>query len=368
MAFTLTTPKQQGRNQFRIWAMGCCHCIADKNGRNRDVITECAGHITGHYGMIPDIGLGLGDYSSGQVPAETPTDDVEGAMVSTQLQSNSFLTRNKIYTIRGNHDAGDQENDWYDKWVDMFGENTSDSGVDNNARPLPITQYGTYDHYSFQKGNILFLMMNDRNEIDYPNGRSGGPEPIGGRPSGTISRNTWNWFKTMVANNYSDKIIVACHHNLLKDTTIATGDNEGPDGNYHSSQGIAIGSGRLESIYDDDLDTYVDSTEILTWMTSNNGKVDLWLGTHTHYRVNETYNGRGRSINKYGTQFLNVGGLTLDHNNDPKDSLSSYVVFNKGSNECNLMQFVHETVDGVIKTGFYRSNDINLTLSKNANW
>jgi hypothetical protein len=75
------------------------------------------------------------------------------------------------------------------KWIDPTGENPQYSGVDNSKRPYP--RNGTWERYSFQVGNILFLMMGDRNDSGPPAGR----EERGGYPAGAVSRETFEWWK-----------------------------------------------------------------------------------------------------------------------------------------------------------------------------
>lgn len=50
------------------------------------------------------------------------------------------------------------------------GQHTEFSGVDANARPYPVE--GAWDHYSFRVGNLLFLMLSDRNEPTQTVGRA----------------------------------------------------------------------------------------------------------------------------------------------------------------------------------------------------
>ena len=68
---------------------------------------------------------------------------------------------NLFYGVIGNHDAGLRGASWFQKWVDPIGQNTAHSGVDNSLRPYPVT--GTWEHYSFDVGNVRFLMLGDRN-------------------------------------------------------------------------------------------------------------------------------------------------------------------------------------------------------------
>ena len=50
-----------------------------------------------------------------------------------------------------------------------MGESTEYSRVDPDRRPFQTE--GTWERYSFTAGNILFLMMGDRNDGGPPKGR-----------------------------------------------------------------------------------------------------------------------------------------------------------------------------------------------------
>jgi predicted phosphodiesterase len=44
----------------------------------------------------------------------------------------------RFYGVIGNHDAGETDNAWFEKWVDPLGQNTAFSMIDNNQRPYPV--------------------------------------------------------------------------------------------------------------------------------------------------------------------------------------------------------------------------------------
>ncbi len=62
-------------------------------------------------------------------------------------------------------------------------------------RPYPIE--GSWERYSFRVGNLLFLMMSDRNDGGPPVGRA----KRGGYPAGAVTGETFRWWKTMVEQN-----------------------------------------------------------------------------------------------------------------------------------------------------------------------
>ena len=53
--------------------------------------------------------------------------------------------------------------------MDPTGENSEYSGVHADRRPYPVE--GTWERYSFEVGNILFLVMGDRNDGGPPGGK-----------------------------------------------------------------------------------------------------------------------------------------------------------------------------------------------------
>src|SRR5690606_27407077 len=143
----------------------CSHLATDlAHGRRSFAEAMAQSDEGGSLGGPPfdwDIALHLGDLSGTQPP---PT-DAEGPEVVAQLSSGKKHPRSHIYPIAGNHDASgpDEETQgWFRKWVDPLGQNTAISGVDPKAMPFPVT--GAWDRYSFGFGNVLVLMMSDRND------------------------------------------------------------------------------------------------------------------------------------------------------------------------------------------------------------
>ena len=89
---------------------------------------------------------------------------------------------------------------WYRKWGDPLGNSSSYLGVLPERRPFPIT--GNWKRYKFTVGNILFLMLSDRNDMPYPVGRGHSKEHRwGGHPAGAVTRKTFEWWKKQVLNN-----------------------------------------------------------------------------------------------------------------------------------------------------------------------
>ncbi len=131
---------------FRVWATSCAHVPADiRRGRESlaDVIRQSEG-------LVKD------------APAfDAPYYD---------------------------HGAGT----WFQKWGDPLGRHTEFSGVNPERRPFPVE--GTWERYRFQAGNMLFLMLADRNDAPEPVGRGHSKDDkSGGYPAGAVTRDTFNW-------------------------------------------------------------------------------------------------------------------------------------------------------------------------------
>ena len=209
---------------FNLWAMGCSHVHTDLRVSGRESLIEAIrqsedGGELGGPAFAWDIAVHLGDLCGCQTP---PTDE-EGPEVVRQLCAGRLHGRERIYNLLGNHDSsglGEETQLWFRKWVDPLGKNTEFSRVDASRRPYAVE--GTWARYSFRVGNILFLMMGDRNDGGPPVGRG----ERGGYPAGAVSGETFAWWKGMVEAN-QDSIIISAHHHMLKETTVASGPWEG---------------------------------------------------------------------------------------------------------------------------------------------
>jgi hypothetical protein len=199
--------------------------------------------------------------------------------------------REQIYNIAGNHDAsphgipsseGKEANWWFRKWADPLGEHPETSLVDNAKRPYPID--GTWERYTFKFGNVRVLMMSDRNDLPYPVGRKASG---GASPAGAVTPETFEWWKGQVERaRANDEIIISCHHHMLRETTVGSGDFEGvqknPDGTYrrgkyHGADGAPEGASYLYFLGDKPKAQAFEG-----YMAEHPSAVDLWLGGHTH--------------------------------------------------------------------------------------
>ncbi|MCA9069612.1 MAG: CocE/NonD family hydrolase, partial [Planctomycetaceae bacterium] len=280
----------------------------------------------------------------------TPPGDKDGKELIRQYRSLRKHRREQIYNVPGNHDAPYYDHgvaSWFRKWGDPLGENTSFSGVDPNRRPFPVE--GTWERYKFQAGNILFLMLADRNDAPTPVGRGHSREQHrGGFPAGAVTRETFNWWKKQVLDN-QDKIIITMHHHALRDTTTASGQGEG-NPRYHGSSGGAEGSSYLYYLIEnDDPDNFrftKDAHVFEDFLESfhkehGQGAIDLWIAGHTHVKgPDDVWGGKSISESKWGVGFLQVAALTKHHAGS--HPLSRLLTFTDGSNQVQANVYLHE--------------------------
>ncbi len=343
---------------FRVMAVGCAHMTSDiKQGRQS--LLEAIQHSEnggpdGAPAFDWDTMLNLGDLVGGQRP---PT-DTDASTVLEQLSSSLLHPREVIYNVAGNHDAsgpGEETQWWFRKYIDPTGENTAFSGVDDSTRPYPVE--GTWERYAFQVGNILFLMMSDRND----GGPSVGRGSRGGYPAGAVTTETFDWWRQMVESN-QDKIIITGHHHVLRNTTVASdlGEGtqiatwpEGPQRPYHGSysQGAPEGSSFLY---------FTDGTSnaglFEAYLEQHPGAISLWLGAHTHtYPEDEgpggAFSRKTHIEQKWGVTFINVSGLTLHHGARQKFPLSRLLSFTPGEAEVRIQCYLH--TDHYAQPGWY---------------
>jgi len=230
-----TQAQEDAGRPFRLWAMGCSHVGPDWRRGRRQSLAEAIQQAdsSGPQDAPPfgwDVAVHLGDLSG----AQGAPDDDEGAEIVRQFGTSKQHARECFYNLAGNHDAslpGQPSMAWYRKWIDPEGDNARVSGVDPKNRPYPIE--GTWERYAFRVGNILFLMMSDRNDGGPPIGRG----ERGGYPAGAVTGETFRWWQQMVAT-HSDSVIISAHHHMLRETTFASGPYEGmqrlPNGQWRS--------------------------------------------------------------------------------------------------------------------------------------
>jgi hypothetical protein len=327
---------------FHLWAMGCSHVGTDlKYDRESlaDAIRQSeAGGDEGGPRFEWNIALNLGDFSGSQVP---PGDE-EGIEVVRQFGAAREHSREDFYCLLGNHDASGVDEPcqwWFQKWIDPVGKHTAYSGVSAGRRPYPVD--GTWERYAFRVGNVLFLMMGDRNDGGPPVGRG----EYGGYPAGAVSGDTFAWWRQMVENN-EDCIIISAHHHMLKETTVVSGPWEGFEtdadgqwkGYYHGyyPQGGPEGASYLYFV-----DGEPDAGAFEKYLAAHPGATDIWLGGHTHAHPDACVGNRTHIEQKWGTTFINVAGLTRYHGKRNSMPMSRLLTFTEGSDLVRVQCYLH---------------------------
>jgi hypothetical protein len=354
---------------FRLWAFGDAHVGTDlRRGHGRRSLAEALSQSERRSEtQAPfewDIAIDVGDMS-GAGNGRLPRDD-EGEEIVRQLGVLERHGREHIYHVGGNHDrSGLDEPDgwWWQKWIDPLGENAKYSGVHAERRPYPAE--GKWYQYSFRLGNVLFLMMSDRNVPGAKIGRG----PLGGNPGGCVHGETFEWWKSMVESN-RDSIIVSVHHYVLKNTTVASGEWEGLrkdehgnwKGHYHGyypNGGYPKGASYLYLVDDRE-----DAQAFESYLAENPGSIDLWLAGHTHTHPDDTYGGKSHIEQKWGVHFLNVCALTRYHITGGFETppMSRLLTFRDGSPDVHVGCYLHD--DFHAPQGWYPPAERTLRLSR----
>jgi len=368
--------KKQPR-EFKIWVWGDAHVSTDIE-HGRESLAEAIRH-TEEGGSHPmpgkslksppvewDIAIALGDYAGG---FGTPTDE-EGEEIVRQFGALKKHTREHIYSIAGNHDATMHTETprqwWFRKWIDPLGENTEFSGVDASKRPYKIT--GTWERYSFRVGNLLFLMMSDRNDLPPPVGR-GRPDPkatVGGYPAGAVTSETFDWWKDMVESN-EDVIIISGHHHMLKETTTASGEWEGfvrrEDGRWRALyHGFNPGGAPVGASYLYWLDDKPDAQAFERYLENSPSAIDFWLGAHTHLSPLRRTGGKSYLERKWGVTFVNNAALSKYHNPLIVPPSSRLITFTEGSNAATVEFYLHS--HDHYFPGWYKDIEVSVPLTR----
>jgi hypothetical protein len=359
VVFAIVGAQCQAPKTFRVWVFSDAHVGTDKK-HDRESLAEPLRQSESSSGYDWDIALDLGDVSGEQ---GTPKDD-EGKEIVRQFGALKQHRREQIYDLSGNHDRSGLDEPqawWWRKWIDPTGEHTEFSRVDANKRPFPID--GTWERYSFRVGNLLFLMMSDINEPTQKVGRG----TLGGNPGGVVSGETFRWWKRMVEENPTS-IVISAHHYVLKNTTVASGEWEGmqrdENGNWKSRyhgyfpQGTPRGASYLYWV-----DSKQDSGAFEKVLAAAPGRVDLWLGAHTHTSPGDTYGGKSHIEQRWGTTFVNVAGLTRYHG-APKNGVprSWLLTFTEGSDKVVARCYLHGS--DYAAQGWYPKADRVIKLSR----
>ncbi len=360
--------KDEGKT-LRLWASSCSHVGKEINpGQIKDAMPRGSLAVAirqsegtnndGAPAFDWDIALHLGDFSASQ---GSPNDD-EGEEVVRQFAALRKHRREQLYSVVGNHDASGPNEPtqwWFRKWIDPTGENAEFSGVEPARRPYPVN--GTWERYSFCVGNILFLMMGDRNDGGPPVGRG----TRGGYPAGAVTGETFEWWVNTVEQN-QDRIIISAHHHMLRETTVASGPWEGFRrdeqgrwrGLYH---GYFPDGGPEGASYLYFVDGKPDAQAFEEYLAAHPGAIDLWLGGHTHTTPDDTRGGRSHIEKKWGVTFINVAALTWT-----RSPMSRLLTFVLGSKEVQVQCYLH--TDHFAPRGWYEPAERTVCVSKQFSW
>ncbi len=331
-------------SQFNLW-VGCCSHVHTDIRRGRSSLAEAISHSEhgGDLGGPPfewDIMLHLGDLMGEQ---GTPQDR-HGQEVVRQFAAAELHPRECFYNLLGNHDASGPDEPtqwWFRKWIDPLGRNATISGVHHQRRPYPVE--GTWERYIITVGNMLILMMSDRNDGGPPAGR----RERGGYPAGKVTRATFEWWQQIVEAN-PDKIIITCHHHMLRDSTVASGRGEGVEGRYHRrfEDGAAEGASYLYFVGDEP-----DSDAFSDYLREHPNAIDLWLGGHTHAQPDDTYGGKSHVERKWGVTFVNVAAMTKYHVMSKAVPLTRLFTFEERGDAVTVRCYLH--TDDYAPQGWY---------------
>ena len=352
--------QEKATREFRVWATSCSHVPADiRRGRESlaHVLRQSEGFVEDAAAFEWDIMLDAGDLSAHQYPPG----DRDGFELIRQYHALRQHRREQIYNVPGNHDAPyyDQgAGSWFQKWGDPLGKQTKFSGVDPARRPFAVE--GTWERYRFQAGNILFLMLADRNDVPEPVGRGHSKDgKSGGYPAGAVTRATFEWWKKQVLNN-QDKIIVTMHHHALRDTTTASGRGEG-NPRYHGASGGAEGSSYLYYLIEnedpDDFRFIKDAHVFEDFLDDfhkryGSGAIDLWIAGHTHVKgPDDDWGEKTITESRWGVGFLQVAALTRHHGGS--HPMSRLLTFVDGAATARADVYLHDDSYEQHKVGWY---------------
>ena len=360
-----------GAKIFKVWVFSDPHVGTDIKEGYESLATAIRQSESGQAGHDSspafhwDIAICLGDFAG---DFEAP-EDAEGKEVVRQFSALKEHRREQVYSIAGNHDATTHKQEtqwWFRKWIDPEGNNTGYSKVNAARRPYPIE--GNWERYYFRVGNLLFLLMSDRNDLPPPVGRGPIDDSVnrGGYPAGAVTSDTFNWWRKLVEDN-SDSIIISGHHHMLKNTTAASGEWGGfakqDDGSmrplYHgyNSSGAPVGASYLYF-----LDDKPDAQAFESYLDANNKAIDLWLGGHTHLGPGVAVNGSGAIEEKWGVTFVNVAALSRDHNPLKVAPSSRLLTFTDGEDTVLVQQYLH--TNDYYFPGWYKNAERIVELSK----
>jgi hypothetical protein len=221
---------------------------------------------------------------------------------------------------------------------------------------------GTWERYSFRVGNLLFLIMSDRNDGGPPVGRG----KRGGYPAGAVTGETFAWWKRMVEAN-RDSVIISAHHHMLRETTVASGPWEGYtkkadgswQGHYH---GYFPDGGPEGASYLYWVDGKPDAQAFEKYLAEHPGAIDLWIGGHTHSHPDDHTGGRSHIERKWEVNFVNCAALSRYHAAKMGVPMSRLLTFTGGSAEARVQCYLHTSQHA--PQGWYPKAERTIKLGK----
>jgi hypothetical protein len=180
-----------------------------------------------------------------------------------------------------------------------------------------------------------------------------------------VTAETLDWWRRQV-EDARDDIVISCHHHMLRETTVASGDYEGvsryPDGRwrhgrYHGVDGAPEGASYLYFVDDEP-----KAQKFESYLAAHPGAVDLWLGGHTHTFPDDIVNGRSHIERKWSTHFINCAQLSKYHSFVTCPPMSRHFIFRAGSRRVRVRCYLHD--DSFAPQGWYGQAERLLELSK----
>lgn len=348
---------------WNLWAFGDAHVGTDlrfKRESLADALRQSEqGGNQGGPKFAWDLAINVGDLSGAQGPLTAD----EAHEVHRQFGVLREHTREQIYDISGNHDrnpVGEPDAAWFQRWIDPTGRNTAESKVDPARRPHAVA--GTWERYTFRVGNLVFLMMSDRNEPSQKIGRG----QLGGNPGGCVTGETFAWWRAAV-EAHRDANILCAHHYVLKNTTVASGAWEGMQkdaagkwkSKYHGyfEQGTPEGASYLYWT-----DGKRDAQAFENYLAEHPAAIAMWFGGHTHTHPDDEAGGKSHIETKWGAHFLNVCALTRYHGRSHSMPMSRVLTFTPGSDQVRVRCYLH-TIE-YAPQGWYDKVERELKLPK----
>jgi hypothetical protein len=380
LLLSATVQPLYGQRQFNAWLSTCAHLVGPTG--NAKSLLLAVDQSRGKDPKAPafewDVLMDVGDWTASQ----EPPGHEEGIALAKCLDETLGDDRGRFFSVSGNHDGeakGWTPGEFARKYVNPLGEedHAATSHFRSNQRPAdadfrqlinyPDTRW---DRYLVRTGNVIWIMLGDRNEFDYlalargdfsgtfQAGRgSAAGMPKGGYPSGSVSLDTFEWWKKVVEDPaFANDILITAHHHMPAFTTITTDDGE--PGNYHGKSG-SVGprgetGGQLYWIREynqagEEVNQYAQTRPFLNYLKDHPGTIAAWLGGHTHIHTPESsINGRGIHVRKYGVTFISVGALTNSHAGGA-NQMSRMITFKENSDEALLSVYIHRSSDGNAK-------------------